>query len=94
MPIVDRMIQIVAKRKKNRKNVITKHKMFFFPLTNSLNVRESSNFIESSLIKSFNSRLTSLGLNSLNNLCKANPLSAAKSSFNLSEFSESIGKNK
>ncbi len=63
---------------------------FFFPLTNSLNVRESSNFVESDLNKSLKSIFISLALTSLNNLCRANPFSLAKNSFNLSVDSKPI----
>ncbi len=68
-------------------------KIVFFPLTNSLNVRASSKFIESDLINSFKSKFKSFVLTSLNNLCKANPFPLANNSFNLSDDSESILKN-
>lgn len=59
-------------------------------LTNSLSVRESSNFAESIFINSFISKFKSLGFNSLNNLCRVNSFPSANSSFNLPDDSRSI----
>jgi len=85
MPLIDRMIQIVTRRK----FIFCNYEIQNFPLTNSLNVRESRSFVESSFLNSFISIFISLTPTSLNNLCSVNPFPLANSSFHLSDVSES-----
>ena len=90
--VIDQTIQIVTKLKRKKSLGNSSHGIF--PLTNSLNVRLSSDFVESNLNKSLKSKLVSLPFTSLSNLCRANPFPLEKNSFNLSDDSMPIVEGK